>query len=88
MEVLKLKTELLCNSPIPLLRIKKKTKKQKHYFEKIGAPLPRSRKWQPTPVFLPGKSHGQRSQQTTVHGVTESDMTEHTHTCSLQQYLQ
>ena len=23
--------------------------------------IPRSRKWQPIPVFLPGKSHGQRS---------------------------
>ena len=23
--------------------------------------IPRSRKWQPTPVFLPGKFHGQRS---------------------------
>ena len=23
--------------------------------------VPWSRKWQPTPVFLPGKSHGQRS---------------------------
>ena len=23
--------------------------------------VPRRRKWQPTPVFLPGKSHGQRS---------------------------
>ena len=23
--------------------------------------MPRGRKWQPTPVFLPGKSHGQRS---------------------------
>ena len=23
--------------------------------------IPRQRKWQPTPVFLPGKSHGQRS---------------------------
>ena len=22
---------------------------------------PRGRKWQPTPVFLPGKSHGQKS---------------------------
>ena len=27
------------------------------------------RKWQPTPVFLPGKSHGQRSWQATVHGL-------------------
>ena len=23
--------------------------------------IPRRRKWQPTPVFLPGESHGQRS---------------------------
>ena len=30
--------------------------------------------WEPTPVFLPGKSHGQRSLE--VHGVMkESDMT-------------
>ena len=28
----------------------------------------------PTPLFLPAKSHGQRS--LTVHGVAESDMTE------------
>ena len=31
------------------------------------------RKWQPTPVFLPRKSHGRRSLvQATVYGVTES----------------
>ena len=30
------------------------------------------RKWQPTPVFLPRKSCGQRSQQDTVHRATES----------------
>ena len=35
------------------------------------------RKWQPTPVFLPGKSHGQRSLVAVVHEVTkEWDMTE------------
>ena len=35
------------------------------------------RKWQPTPVFLPGESHGQRS-LVCYHswGCTESDMTE------------
>ena len=34
------------------------------------------RKWQPTPVFLPGKSHGQRSLASyIVHGVAESDTT-------------
>ena len=27
-----------------------------------------SRKWQPAPVFLPGKLHGQRSLEATVHG--------------------
>ena len=41
---------------------------------------PKSRKWQSTPVFLPGKHRGQRS----LAGYSpwsrkESDMTEHTH---------
>ena len=46
-----------------------------------------SRKWQPTPVFLPGKSHGQRSLAGySPWGHKESDMTQwlsahvHTHT--------
>ena len=30
---------------------------------------------QPTPVFLPGKSHKQRGLQATVHGVAEFDTT-------------
>ena len=35
------------------------------------------RKWQPTPVFLPGKSHGQRSLASySSWGHTESDMPE------------
>ena len=39
--------------------------------------VPWRRKWQFTPVFLPGKSHGQRSLQIpTVHGFTKLDMTE------------
>ena len=38
----------------------------------LGRRFPWRRKWQPTPVFVPGKSHGQRSLGTTVHGVTES----------------
>ena len=28
--------------------------------------------WQPTPVFLPGESHGHRSLGTIVHRVTKS----------------
>ena len=27
------------------------------------------RKWQPTPVILPGESHGRRSMQAAVHGI-------------------
>ena len=32
--------------------------------------------WRPTPMFLPGESHGQRSLVGTVHGVAELDMIE------------
>src|SRR5574342_214150 len=31
----------------------------------------RRRQWHPTPVLLPGKSHGWRSLEGTVHGVAE-----------------
>ena len=43
------------------------------------------RKWQPTPVFLPGKSHGQRNLvgYNIVHEVAESDMTEQLHFTSV-----
>ena len=34
--------------------------------------IPGRRKWQPTPILLPGESHGQRSLQATVHGVAKS----------------
>ena len=34
--------------------------------------IPWRRKWQPIPVFLPGKSHGQRSLAGYLHEVTES----------------
>ena len=34
--------------------------------------IPWRRKWQPTPAFLPGESHGQRSLGATVHGVSRS----------------
>ena len=34
----------------------------------IPEKIPRRRKWQPTPVFLPNKSHGQRS-LAIIHGV-------------------
>ena len=34
--------------------------------------IPWRRKWQPTLVFLPGESHGQRSLEATVHRVAKS----------------
>ena len=38
------------------------------------------RKWQPTPVFLPGESHGQRSLAGySLRGLKELNVTEHTH---------
>ena len=41
-----------------------------------------TRKWQPTPLFSPGKSHGHRSLAGySPWGLKESDTTEHTHTC-------
>ena len=43
--------------------------------------FPWRRKWQPTPVLLPGKFHGQRSLVCySPWGHKESDTTEHTHT--------
>ena len=47
----------------------------------IGWGSPRRRRWQPTPVFLPGKFHGQRSLVGySPRGHKESDTTAHTHT--------
>ena len=37
--------------------------------------IPWRRKWQPTAVFLPGKSHLQRAWRATVHGVAKSQDT-------------
>ena len=44
--------------------------------------IPWSRKWQPTPVFLSGKSHGQRNMVGySLQGQKESDTTEQPSTC-------
>ena len=34
---------------------------KRHRFDPWIRKIPWSRKWQPTPIFLPGESHGQRS---------------------------
>ena len=58
---------------------------QEMVFDPWVGKIPWSRKWQPTPVFLSEKSHGQRSLAGySPWGGKESDMTErlntHTHT--------
>ena len=51
-------------------------------FEPWVGKIPWRRKWQPTPVFLPGKSHGRRSLAGySPWGFKESDMTEWLHFC-------
>ena len=50
---------------------------QEKQFQSLGREDPWSRKWQPTPVFLPRKFHGQRSVLGyTPWGGKESDTTE------------
>ena len=42
----------------------------------LGEEDPLEKGWQPTPVFLPGEFHGQRSLAGYIHGVAELDKTE------------
>ena len=59
---------------------------RRHGFSPLVGKLPWSRKWQPTPVFLPEKFHGQRS---TVYGVAKSQtwLSMHTDTRSIEQLM-
>ena len=43
--------------------------------------IPWRRKWQPTPIFLPGKSHGQRSLVGYSPGVAKGQTRLSTHAC-------
>ena len=44
-------------------------------FDPWVGKIPYRRAWQPTPVFLLGKSHGQRSLVDLVHGVSHGQTT-------------
>ena len=56
-------------------------KTQRHRFNPWVRKIPWRRKWQPSPVFLPGKSHGQRGLAGySPWGRKELDTTEHIHT--------
>ena len=55
-------------------------KHNRHGFDPQVRKIPCSRKWQPIPVFLPGKFHGQRSLAGyIVHGVSKSHTELSTH---------
>ena len=45
---------------------------RRHEFDPWVGKIPWGRKWQPIPVFLPQKSHGQRSLVSLWHAVTKS----------------
>ena len=50
---------------------------QETWVQFLGQKIPWRREWLPTPVFLPGDSHGQRSLEGySPWGCKESDMTE------------
>ena len=53
---------------------------KRHGFDPWVRKIPLSRKWQSTPVFLPGKSHAQKSLVSpSPWDCRESDMPEHAH---------
>ena len=41
--------------------VKNRSAVQETWVRSLGQEIPWRKKWKPTPVFLPGKSHGQRS---------------------------
>ena len=51
---------------------------QETRIQSLGRRILWRREWQPIPVFLPGKFHGQKRWQAISWGRKESDMTEHT----------
>ena len=60
---------------------------KRHGFSSWAGKIPWRRKWQPTPVFLPGESHGQRRLRGYSpwgrKGVDRTEATEHAHNISL-----
>ena len=57
------------------------------WVRSLGWEDPLEKEMATTPVFLPGKSHGQRTRQATVLGVTQSDMTEQPTPCTTMYYV-
>ena len=51
---------LYLGSPVALVVKNPPASGREEFSPRVGK-IPLGRKWQPTPVFLPGASHGQRS---------------------------
>ena len=61
-------------------RLKRLPAMQETWVQSLGQEDPREKKWQPTPVFLPGESPGRRSLvRYSPWGHKESDTTEQLH---------
>ena len=61
---------------------------RRHRFDPWVGKIPWRRKWQPIPVFLPGKSHGQRSLTGySLQSCKESNMTEKVRAQSLWEVI-
>ena len=60
----------------------------RHRFDPCVRKIPWRRKWQPTPVLLPGKFHRWRAWRAMVHGVAKSrtQLSDFTFTFSLDKY--
>ena len=62
---------------------RRRRRRKRRGFEPWVGKIPWRRAWQPTPVFLPGESHGQRSLAgCSSQGHTGLDTTEATGTCA------
>ena len=57
----KLEEVLAPGAPFVAWWVKNLPAMQEKRLRFLGREMPWRRKWQPTPVFLPGESHGQRS---------------------------
>ena len=68
------------NTSLVAQRLKRLPAMQETWVRSLGWEDPLEKKWQPTPVFLPGESHGWRSLVGySPRGRKESDMTERLH---------
>ena len=72
MVALKISISIIAGVSQVAQRVKNLSASRIHWFDPWVEKIPCARAWQPTPVFLPGESHEQRSLAATVHRVSKS----------------